>query len=167
MLQRLDDWLIDRVAQPAADRLARWWTPQALGRSLLVGSAVFVTCRAFVLWRAGQADPATFTIGGLWAASLCWVAQSNPEDRRQRGMMPAARARWCFLRCFSLAIDPLFTGLDLLRFAVGFGEAKDALAIMERALCLAGLYLMACRNNPPPPRRAEAPARDMALAGAS
>jgi hypothetical protein len=154
MLGRIDDWLIDRVAQPIADRLAHWTTPQALSRSFMIGSAVFACCRAMVKFEAGTLD-ATDAVGiGIAVSCNLFTAVVMPKETRA-GLMPEARQIYRFPRCVGLVFYLLAASVTATQVLDGTASMATLFLSVDVSLFMASMYLAACRNMPPQ-RRAEA-----------
>lgn len=163
MLSRLDDFLIDRCAQPVADRLAARATPMGIGASLLLGSAVLEVGRIWARHLAGTNSGVDYAMGGAFLAILFALrARYVREDgAAPLGVMPAERlagrvVRVPLLVCLPLGIlwhAVLWTGSDI--------SLPSVLSQGSYMLETAAFYFGACRRNPPKPRRQSVSVADM------
>ena len=153
MPRGLDDFLVDRVAQPLADRLAGRAAPDALGRSLVLGGAVFWCCSAMARFVAGELGVFSAVATGIGVSGTLVMLAATPGAPKQ-GAMPAARATLLPWRLVVAVMAALCMPFWLLVGAAGRLEGSDLLWMAQVQLTLWGLCLMACRN--PPPRRRQA-----------
>jgi len=146
---RMDDWIIDHVAQPVADRLAWWRTPDSIGRFLCVGTVVFTIMEVYYRYAHDGLTGLMAFAQAVFLSCVLHVIYATPSP--SEGMVPVARVMHRMLR-------PLLTTLFLAFFALNillliFGgiafDVIDYLLTAENFTYSAGLYFMACRTNPP------------------
>lgn len=166
MLGRLDDFLIDRVAQPVADRFAEWTTPDAAGRSLVIGSVVFDMCGNMLRLANHSLTAATATVSGLGAAAVFLSLRLTPPPRL--GTLPVAREIHWLWRLMIAPVAALAAVLLVGDALSGRLMPGRFLPAMSAFSCFCGLYFMACRQNPPQRRTSREPSRPaFATGGAS
>ena len=134
VLSRLDDLLLNRVFQPAAEAMAEAATPAEAARFCLTGAMVFLLAR--LLADAAVALPGwpvLFDLLGLWggmalmqAFSLASAARLNPL----RGQLGLARR--------------LLVVVALVQLATGESSLAESFCIMQIALWCAALYFASC-----------------------
>ncbi|MBV9735678.1 MAG: hypothetical protein JO209_07185 [Acidisphaera sp.] len=144
-----DQFLLDRVFQPIADRLAHRTTCYALARLLLHGVLVLVLAVIGGEWREGRLDgwnvlfgPCMFYIA--WA-NLLLLRRAESRAERQDGTAGGLRLRIWWQRLYWVVM----TAISLYRIGIGYREFSDVAGLLLD-LCLAGaVYFMSCRANPP------------------
>lgn len=153
LLNRLDEWVIDRVAQPVADRLAHWKSADEIGRSCLIGSSVFVLGGAVLRWQQGTLTTILALSGAaVVACNIYWLRTIPPPSENS---LPIARTAMFLIRpamlLLWLVFQPLIVVLSLIQTSmgdVGFDQVT-VLRIVESTLTVAAMYLMACKTRPP------------------
>lgn len=165
----LDDFLLDRVFQPASE----WLTDLTGSSCLWYGAHGLSACIALTLIGNGldfhqDAERFGFIRGGTWVAlvfALVWCAWLAATHRRVRsldesyesgvitGMNPLRleylwlRVVFVFIATLRLALIPITNPYD----------ARDMIGDIEAVMCAVTLHLIAC--TPRPPKRRTAPAR--------
>lgn len=150
MFAKLDSWLIERVAQPAADKLARWNTADGIGRSLCIGSAVFTGGQCYLRYLENDLPVALALSAGVLMALIVVLLKMTPPP--SEGMLPVARATTFAFRLSQVILLACLLIPNLLLQALAGDEpvkARQVLGVLETVLLGTGLYFMACRNNPP------------------
>lgn len=146
-MRRLDDFIIDRVFQPIADRLARYWSCYAIAAFILTGfdleHAAFYIYKEDYVWIA---------VAAMWLAPMTYRAYQL-ESQPVRNVLPLERIQFLALRLLNAAFTP-FVLLAVFLLPVGIRTIDD----IGWAAMVVALYLMACRKNPPRQQRAKAPA---------
>lgn len=153
MFSKLDDFLIDRVAQPLVDRLAERTTPNALGRSLIIGSAVFFMGYVFYDVQAGTFRGLDLFFSALTVPLLLLMAKDVGKPQ-PLGALPASRLKHRFLRLVLFCGLIVLLSTDVLDVLIQNGMPEWRVAMrLSLALEAAGFYAAACRRNPPKRRQ--------------
>lgn len=157
----MDDFIIDRVFQPLADRLAVWrdclWVAELL-LIVSVGFAVLVYLHDGVTW----IDVLLFA----WVAFATnyVITRLIPKAARavEKGHVNPLRAEWSGTRTFCAVLGMTLIGLyTVFFFTIGIGTQEISSALVILTSNAAG-YFMACQPNPPPSTQT-----DIAWQGAS
>jgi hypothetical protein len=142
MLERLDAFLIDRVAQPIVNRFEV--RPSAAACMLVDGSAMFMVASAV-------ADG-----GFLNVAIACWIALLVVRGIRGTALIGPAQRRIGLYAMVRVGIFTLAVASGLTHIALGWTLA-DLLDQAGITLYAAALYVQCCRKPPPRERREWAP----------
>jgi hypothetical protein len=148
----LDDWLLERLFQPAADFLARYggWEHGTAARFCVdVAAVAWIAARGPALSTAGMHDPAGSAMGagllGLGLIALVclrilfrWAAASRHGNPLRTAMQPHR----------AVALLLLLVRLAQLRMP----HLADAADLVMLLFSVSALYLGACAE-PPPVRR--------------
>ena len=143
----IDTFLLDRLAQPLVDRLARWWTPFTAGRTVFLAGVAALAAD----WIARLAATPTGALKGwvlvglMTAPAIAWtvlIALARAE-RDDRGCANSLRLGFRLPRLLWLGLVA-FDGVVIV--AHGRGQVPTTLAA---GLICAGLYLASCQTRPP------------------
>ncbi|AAW60368.1 hypothetical protein GOX01_00730 [Gluconobacter oxydans] len=148
-IAHVDDWLLDRLFQPVADRLPGRLTALQLGLScqlgalMLDGLSLVLPMLLFGASLANMIDSAL-----IWCISLAFflgMKRSAPLVRP--GMLNPLRPLLRAMRLLSLAflVYQLFRGMG----APGFIWLLTQMTTISQLLFTVGLYLVACQPRPP------------------
>lgn len=161
MFDRIDSVVLDRVAQPLADLVARHcWSPFLLARDVF-GIAGVVEIMWFMGRFAAGAGPLDYLSSMVGLAVVAWAAHRLTQEERRGGIrwLNPLRVEWWLIRLVWLALTAfcaLSTALSL-----AFGDSLPAgrgwLLLSDLCFC-AGFYLGSAQ--PRPPVRRHAPAGD-------
>jgi hypothetical protein len=153
-IARADDFLLDRVFQPVADRCQGRPTAFDLGMSLEIGSVVFLLAADIALFAAGQLG----WLGAVWDGLCCgcgaWFYRVMLQWRGmvREGRPNPLRPLYRPVRVLTIA----YTAYSFWLVAVVDREGRLS-AVFNSASNLAflvGLYLISCQPRPPVRRRA-------------
>lgn len=156
MLDRADNFLVDYVAQPVADRLSGKVSISALSGCLFVGSAVMLLGKLHAKYTSGGLAP-TDAIEGIGLAYAFWfwsIAESRSKENRG-GVAPKERLTLSFMRKLCLVFSPFIVAGDLFIAILSKYELARIFMDLNLIMEIAGLYFLACRQNPPKQQRAE------------
>lgn len=152
LLRKLDDCLIDRLAQPFVDLAGRYCglTLHTLAKALLIAGAVLEVGFIRLAYLAGKPSFAVICgFAGATATAVLWrVAVSERNADRRAAAMPAERLSQLHERLSALGA---VVGLTLLACfdAAALREAYTVAAAGD-LLLFAPYWLICCRQ---PPRR--------------
>ena len=132
----IDDFLVDRVFQPVVDRL-----PVAVE-----------TATGFISIGAAMASIAGLMLENVWWAAIivpAWAAivYKAHRHRPRSTLLPAERRFW-EMRLFNLTICAAMVLMARLE-----PDAVTVLLIAGQGGHTAIHYMLACRQNPPPPKK--------------
>lgn len=147
----IDDFLIDRVFQPVANRLAGWMSCYGISAFLLTGYLIIMTLLLLYIrnWFA-------LLFHCSWIR-IVWRAHALDKDPPANAI-PEVRIDIGYQFCrmvvtMAIAVSiPVSTGRTML-----FGAGWYTFVPIIVMLPFTGLYFMACRANPPARRRAPLP----------
>lgn len=149
MPPNFDLFLLDRVFQPIADRLAHRTTCFGMARLLLHGVLVLVLAVVGGQWREGQLDgwnllfgPCMFYIA--WA-NLLLLRRAESRADRLDGTANGLRARIWWQRLYWVVM----VGVSLYRIGIGDRAFSDVAGLLLNLCLAAAVYFMSCRANPP------------------
>lgn len=146
---RFDDWLIDRLFQPVANRLPSVLPVVQLGMSFQLGSLMLngaALLLPIVLFGA--------TMGGVVDTSLIWfmnlaffLGMKKTIPMIRQNMLNPLRPMMLSMRMIAMAflIYQLFRSLD----GVGIGWILSQLMTLSQLTFVIGLYFVACQPQPP------------------
>lgn len=146
---RCDDWLIDRVFQPIANRLPAGLSAVQLGLSfqlgslMLNGAALLLPIVLFGVTLGGLVDTAL-----IWFMNLAFfLGMKKTIPLIRPGMMNPLRPMMLSMRMIAIAflIYQLFRGLD----GVGIGWILSQLMTLSQLTFVMGLYFVSCQPQPP------------------
>lgn len=153
-MRALDDFLIDRVAQRISDALARWCSCYGIAAFLYTGSLLgFIAGGVTQVaqdsnWLSFAFIAVCFPLMGL----RIWTA-NGLDKKTMLGVMPNTRIAEFFSRTVLSVIFLPSNGAGLLMV-----EQRGRQIISAAWMIFAiGNYFLACRKNPPKPRRATVP----------
>lgn len=142
-MRAIDGFLIDRVFQPLADRLARWVSCYGIAAFLLTGFMLYHV--AFYVYREEMVG---LCLTALWLPGLTWRAY-DLDRNPPLGVLPAERITRYASRCGNLLLILPITVLELCASSSLFETINQVgWLILIPAECF-----MACRANPPAQRR--------------
>jgi hypothetical protein len=147
MMRRVDNFLIDRAFQPLADTMARWVSCYGIAAFMLTG--VFLAKASDYVVNRDYFPLVLMLIYLPFVTLRAYQLDAEPE----RSVLPPERATMFWFRMFSLLTNPL----DVLAVAMAVNW-WDRIRFGAWLLLTPALYFMACRRNPPKPRRAVVPA---------
>lgn len=151
-IAQVDDWLLDRLFQPLADRLPDRLTPLHLGLScqlgalMLDGLSLVLPMLLFGASLGNMIDSAL-----IWCVSLAFfLGMRRCAPMVRPGMLNPLRPLLRAMRLLSLAFlaYQLFRGLG----APDFVWLVTQLTTISQLLFTIGLYLVACQPRPPSQR---------------
>ncbi len=146
-MRTIDDFLIDRLFQPAADRLARWMSCYAIAEFLLTGELLFKT-----ISYAAEQDWVAMSLCSAWMPVYILRAHrldaAPPSD-----ILPTERVTGIVFRMIWLTVQIVTLPINLLEPHALWWRIESA----SWWLIVAGVYLMACRKRPPKPKRITIP----------
>ena len=138
----LDDFLVDRVFQPVVDRLP----------------ASAEVAAGFVSIGAGLCFVCGFALAREWVFVAivvpCWgflVLRAHRPRRERPGTFPVERLMW-HMRLFQISIAICMSTVAALapdRTTVLLAAGQWGIVMTD--------YMLACRRNPPPPKKATVP----------
>lgn len=148
-IARVDDWLIDQLFQPLADRLPERLTALHLGLSCQLGALMLdglSLVLPMLLFGATLGNMIDSTL--IWCISLAFflgMKRSAPLVRP--GMLNPLRPLLRAMRLLSLAflLYQFFRGMG----APGIVWLVTQLTTISQVLFTVGLYLVACQPRPP------------------
>jgi hypothetical protein len=152
-LTAIDDWLLDRVFQPVADRLGERLSAFDLGLSLQLGAVVFDLAADAALFAAGLLGVGDGIYDGLSCAGGVWfyalVAKQRPLVGQ--GRPNPLRVLYRSLRLLALGL----TAWSLLSGAASdaAGALSDGLSALSALAFVAGMYFISCQPRLPGWRR--------------
>lgn len=161
-MNRLDDFVLDRLFQPVADALAERTSCFGLARSCAVGAFLFnalTACAAIVADRAWPILLLAHAVMGAFALHDIAEAARKERRRQQDGTYNPERAKSAFWRTAWLIVVMPWSAYALARRP----ELASLLWLAMTTCTLGTKYFMACRDNPPPRRVVE---RRLAWSGA-
>jgi len=150
MLRRIDDFLLDMLFQPVADAVSAWVSCFGIAAFIYTGFALEHT--AFYVYSSDWVDIA-LTAG--WVPLVTYLAY-DLDRKPVRDVLSWER----FTR-FPLRMILLFF-LAPISFAYALAPNEDLFTRIENIGWIAILpaeYFMACRKQPPKPKRMTVPAR--------
>jgi hypothetical protein len=146
-LRWADDFLIDRVYQPVADRLAGWISCYGIAAFLLTGFAI-----SRIVYLVHNGSEWWYWLLSLWI--FLAVADAHSQDRATpTNVVPNERIRTlsCFNRLMLTLIAFMavtgFLNYDVWQWVENVGWFGAWVAF----------YFLACRRMPPKPKRVKAP----------
>lgn len=142
-MSALDDLLIERVFQRIADALARWISCYGIAAFLLTGFLLGRMVQHFMRQEWFYLALALV----VWLPPL--VTAYRLDLKPASSALPDARLRFQALRRLSLVFLPLDA------FSIVVTPLTDLYGIW--LLTTPALYFLACRRNPPKPRRVTVP----------
>lgn len=159
MLDRLDAWLLDDVAQPLTDAAAkRGFTPFDVGREMLHLAGV-----AGAAWFLARTREGLTLFDVLVALAIAWalaimLARLAREARQcGTGRLNLLRYEWTGARLTWVVVAALSAVLSPIKLWLGWKQGPAVWCLHAMDLCLvAALYLGSC--HPRPPARREEPA---------
>lgn len=142
-MRRIDDWLIDSVFQPFADRLPAWMSCYGVAAFLLTGLGLeqIAYCMLRQNW-IGLLLLSTwmpYTVTHVYRLDRLPARNVAPVDRIARFVLRAAYLLW-LLPCIPIAVCFASDSVDQLSLATWL-----VIGPIE--------YLIACRKNPPKEKR--------------
>ena len=152
----IDTFLLDRLAQPLADRLARWWTPSTAGRTVFLAGVAALAADdiARLLVTSTGALNGWALVVLLIAPAVAWLVVRELEHaaRNDRGYANSLRLRLWWLRLLWLG-QVAANAIEI----VVHGHSHVPPTIAATLIC-AGLYLASCQTRRPrrAPRRVPA-----------
>lgn len=162
MFREIDDFIVDRVSQPVADRVAHRMRAPILAQTVLVGSAALECCSTYLFWLNGNLPwLQTIILAAGLALTMSW-AWSAESTKTPEGLMPRWRTEHLVIRSGLCIIVFAYFLLYLAIFAFGTLTMASAASELACIVNLGGLYFMACRTNPP--KRKEATKEKFAFA---
>lgn len=146
-MRHIDDWLIDRVFQPLADRVAGYVSCYGIAAFLFTGFMLELDARMAV-----RGDYLWILVTMVWPLRPTLRAYQL-DAQPLSNVMPIDRVTHVAARIFSLAIIvPGATVLFLLA-----KDVSDRLHEIAWMMVLPAEYFTACRRSPPKWRHAAAP----------
>jgi hypothetical protein len=146
ILHTIDDWIIDRAFQPISDRLARYMSCYGIAAFLLTG--VILSNLAYAVHDYSWV---TLVILPVWSLPLLIEAYHH-DAAPVSNVLPIFRIKYFFWRMIQLVLIP-----NNILLAITSSDVWDSQRWAAWTIVTAVLYFMACRRNPPKPRRAKAP----------
>lgn len=147
-MRRVDDWLIDAVFQPVADRLAPAVSCYGIAAFLLTGFGL-IQAAIYVL----NEDWTFLAVMSTWLPFMTFKAYRLDQEK-PRSVLPDTRLTGFISRIMCLV---LLTPLSLAETIAPMDMRFRAQGLLWLLLVLAE-YFIACRKNPPRERRAVQPA---------
>lgn len=147
MIQRMDDFLIDRVFQPISDALARWISCYGIAAFLLTGACLFQG-GAFVYRR----EWFWLLIASAWFPLV--IHKAHEMDKAlPSNVMVADRLTGRWVRLLLLIGQCLFLPRDIMSSDAPVHQVESA----TWWGVIAAYYFMACYKRPAKPKRAKVP----------
>ncbi len=157
-LTRLDDFVVERVAQPVVDRVGAPLREQV--RFLATGVAVATAAKLIWLHGAGKLDALAVGHAAVFIP-LAAVCRATPNTSAAKAARNPCRVAplWRALRLYMLAVSSLCAAMFAAHLAAIGWATWPALVTGNDALVVATLYVAACDDPPPPaPKAVTAPA---------
>jgi hypothetical protein len=159
MFERLDSFLVDRIFQPLADALARWTSCYGIAAFLLTG-VIFGQVAGYI-WMEKWAYAISMPIWSLMKCIQAYELERRPPSdvlpiERIQGQIWAGRPGLLLIEIFAQPMILLIPPPD--------GKVMWIYEQESWWVVIIACYFMACRRNPPKPRRAKIPG-NVVLAG--
>ena len=147
VLKRLDNFIIDRVAQPLVNWAEPWTSPRAIAASMIMGFAVLSICRFYLQSVAGtfglqKAVLSAFLLAAC-AVNYVWAVYAPAVLISTLRVQPLQIVLRLLLIAAIVVID-----IPVLVIEV---SKDNVLTLLGSFLFGGSLYVLAC--SPPPPRR--------------
>lgn len=148
-MRPLDEFLLDKVFQPVADRYADRMTCFDFAKNCATGAAVAIAARAVLGYFDGVLSGFTVAFGFFAIMAAFWLRKLAADaDRTQKeGLLNPMRITLLPARVFTVIV-----GIPMaILFMIVDGTLPDAFFLMEMSLWTATYYFISCQKNPPAP----------------
>lgn len=146
-MRALDEFLLDKVFQPVADRYADRMNCFDFARTCAMGVAVFIAARVVPGYFSGVLNGMSLVFGFIAMMVAFWLRKlAGDFDRTQKeGLLNPMRISLLPARLFSVIV-----GVPVaILFVVVDSGISDVFFLMEMILWMTTYYFISCRKNPP------------------